>query len=177
MHSLLDVLNGGYIPYGSRLVLNALSAYVAERLGVSLCSPPCSMECCRVYLYCEPPLHCRDGVVFVAGVVARKLRGLQRVALANIDDIFYVVYRVREPKIRAYFRVSGSAVVEIPPPCPAGLLSVIRELGGNSMPVKTAVEIIAHHLSVKKGEAREILGSLAKRLCVFIENGYVMLLD
>ena len=177
MYSLIDVLKGGYIPHGPRAVLSALAAYVADRLSIALCSPPCSGDCCGVYLYCEPPRHCREAVAFAAGVDARKLRGLERVALASIEDVLYVVYRVREPRIRAYFRITDSGIVDVPPPCPTRLLSLMHELGGTSMPLRTATEIIAHELGVKMRDAREVLSSLAKRLCVLVENGYVMLLD
>jgi hypothetical protein len=89
---------------------------------------------------------------------------------------FYVVVRAGRPFKRAYVLLEEGNVRETPPPCPKKLMMELKE-AGSELSTREAVDIISSRLGVSRREAREVLQSLAKRYCVVVENGRVMLFD
>ncbi len=176
---IVEVVERGYLNRGPRLVLEQLARYVARSLGVEPCQD--SGECCPVHLWAPPERHCVSDVFFFAaagpvpGYVARRLARLE---VSQVAPGFYVVYRVKEPSRRAYFRVGAGGVVEAAAPCPASLLSLLSSAAeAGRLRVRDAVEVLASNLGLKRAEAREIVQGLAKRLCILVRDGYVVLLD
>jgi|GEM_PF-4890800 len=179
---LLEVVERSYlVARRGDAAAEALARHIAQLLSAE----PCSEEgpagsCCRVYLWARPPRECLDSVFFVVveSPTPRFSGRLSRLVMEKLAPGLYVVYARSDPARRVYVRIREK-VEEVEPPCPRRLLEELAEHAdvGSSLPIRDAVDIVASMLGIGRGEARELIASLAKRLCLAVKNGRVYLLQ
>ncbi len=167
---LLSVLAGSYIASGPRPLLEALARMVADGLGLPLCRG--EPGCCGVHLYLPPPRDCSP--VFVVGVPGNVLRRF-RLKKLEVIDIGAGIYLLRGRHGRAYVRLTPSGAEAVEPPCPHGLMEELRELLGAEARIRDVVDVLAARLEGDRRAAREALESLARKGCVEVHGGKVLI--
>ena len=169
---LLEILAGSYIASGPRPLLEALARRVAEGLGLPICRG--EQGCCGVHLYSPPPRNCSP--VFVAGVPGNALRRF-RLSRLEVSEVGAGIYLLRGRRGRVYVRLTPRGVETIEPPCPRGLLGELRELLGGEARIRDVVDVLAARLNGDRRAAREALEGLARKGCVEVRDGKVVIPD
>ena len=72
-------------------------------------------------------------------------------------------------------RLTPSGAEAVEPPCPHGLMEELRELLGAEARIRDVVDVLAARLEGDRRAAREALESLARKGCVEVHGGKVLI--